>query len=107
MLFALGFVFMFTIGGLINHLVLPRPSAKFQPPKVATGTLKITICWEVLTILLLFLVTMYNFEPSAGNQRITKIIRVGTLETRRDPHNIYMRIYSPCNKKHINLFGCT
>src|SRR6478735_40082 len=52
MLFALGFVFMFTIGGLINnHLALP---------------LKITICWELLTIILLgFLlnsVTMYNFK---------------------------------------------
>ena len=86
MLFALGFVFMFTIGGLINHLVFP---------------LKITICWEVLTILLLFLVTMYNFESSAGNQRMTKIIRVGTLETRRDPHNIHMRRYSPCNKNRL------
>nr|YP_010632496.1 cytochrome c oxidase subunit I [Cladonia coccifera]WBP63247.1 cytochrome c oxidase subunit I [Cladonia coccifera] len=38
MLFALGFVFMFTVGGLINHLALP---------------LKITICWELLTITLL------------------------------------------------------
>ena len=80
MLFALGFVFMFTIGGLINHLVLP---------------LKITICWKVLIILLLFLVTMYDFEQSAGNQRMVKIIRVGTSETRCDPHNILMRRYSP------------
>ena len=58
MLFALGFVFMFTIGGLINHLALP---------------LKITICWELLTIMLLVIyllntVTMYNFGQSAGNQ---------------------------------------
>jgi len=70
MLFALGFVFMFTIGGLISHLALP---------------LKITICWEVLTIILLNLVKMYNFEQSAGNQRINKIIRVGTSETIRGP----------------------
>jgi hypothetical protein len=32
MLFALGFVFMFTIGGLIkNHLVLPMTSSIFSP----------------------------------------------------------------------------
>jgi len=56
MLFALGFVFMFTIGGLINHLVLP---------------LKAAICWELLTIILLvFTVKMYNFEQSAGNQKV-------------------------------------
>jgi hypothetical protein len=63
MLFALGFVFMFTIGGLINHLALP---------------LKTTICWELLTIILLGFylnsVKMYNFEQSAGNQKINKII---------------------------------
>ena len=63
MLFALGFVFMFTIGGLINHLALP---------------LKTTICWELLTIILLEFylksVKMYNFEQSAGNQKINKII---------------------------------
>ena len=57
MLFALGFVFMFTIGGLLNHLALP---------------LKTTICWELLTIVLLgfyiISVKMYNFEQSAGNQ---------------------------------------
>lgn len=38
MLFALGFVVLFTIGGLTNHLVLH---------------LKATICWELLTIMLL------------------------------------------------------
>src|SRR6185295_3857533 len=58
MLFALGFVFMFTIGGLINHLVLP---------------LKAAICWELLTIILLvFTVKMYN-------------TRAGTSETTRGP----------------------
>jgi len=56
MLFALGFVFMFTIGGLINHLVLP---------------LKAAISWELLKIILLvFTVKMYNFEQSAGNQKV-------------------------------------
>ena len=90
MLFALGFVFMFTIGGLTNHLVLP---------------LKITICWELLTIILLVVylitVTMYNFEQSAGNQRIYKNILVGTSETTRDPCNTFTRRYSPWNKKSL------
>jgi hypothetical protein len=79
MLFALGFVFMFTIGGLLIHLALP---------------LKITICWKLLTIILLGIyllipVTMYNFEQSAGNQETAFIraILVGTSETKRDPHN--------------------
>jgi hypothetical protein len=84
MLFSLGFVFMFTIGGLINHLVLP---------------LKIAICWELLTIILLELysVTMYNFEQSAGNQRVFNAL-VGPSETTRDPRNIFTRRYSPLNK---------
>lgn len=88
MLFALGFVFMFTIGGLINHLALP---------------LKITICWELLTIILLeILVKMYNFEQSAGNQRVLTKTKnttlVGTSETKRDPRNTFTRRYSPWNK---------
>ena len=71
MLFALGFVVLFTIGGLLNHLALP---------------LKTTICWNLLTIILLginflFPVKMYNFEQSAGNQRIN--ILVGSSETKR------------------------
>jgi hypothetical protein len=80
MLFALGFVFMFTIGGLLNRLALP---------------LKITICWELLIIMLLGInsiipVKMHNFEQSAGNQRILffNSILVGTSETTRDPHNL-------------------
>ena len=57
MLFALGFVVMFTIGGLLNHLAL---------------LLKITKCWKHMTIMLLGInllitVTMHNFEQSAGN----------------------------------------
>jgi len=85
MLFSLGFVFMFTIGGLIkNHLALP---------------LKIAICWELLTIILLELysVTMYNFEQSAGNLRVFNAL-VGPSETTRDPRNIFTRRYSPWNK---------
>lgn len=92
MLFALGFVFMFTIGGLIkNHLALP---------------LKITICWELLTIILLEnSVKMYNFEQSAGNQRINKNVLVGTSETTRDPRNKYARRYSPWNKITLNQYN--
>ena len=96
MLFSLGFVFMFTIGGLITHLALP---------------LKITICGEVLTIILLwkyfiFLVKMYNFEQSAGNQQISYDIPVGSSETRCYPRvrvikGTYTRSYSPRNKKKI------
>jgi len=84
MLFSLGFVFLFTIGGLLNHLVLP---------------LNIAICWKLLTIILLgyiiYPVKMYNFEQSAGNQRIEKNILVGTSETTRDTHIINMGRYSP------------
>lgn len=91
MLYALGFVFMFTIGGLKNHLAL---------------LLKTTICWKLLTIMLLefylISVTTYNFEQSAGNQQIlflvlllmlwekalnnyTKNTLVGTSETKCSP----------------------
>ena len=89
MLFALGFVFMFTIGGLTkNHLVLP---------------LKTTICWELLTIILLefymISVKMYNFEQSAGNQQIKPFILVGTSETKRSPLNNIKGRYSPWNQK--------
>jgi len=84
MLFALGFVFMFTIGGLIkNHLALP---------------LKITICWELLTIILLDFyitsVTMYNFEQSAGILQIKPFI-LGTSETKSSPLNVIKGRYSP------------
>jgi hypothetical protein len=71
---------MFTIGGLSNHLALP---------------LKITICWELLTIVLLGIipiitVTIYNFGQSAGNQRTLFFNNdlVGTSETKRDPDNL-------------------
>jgi hypothetical protein len=83
MLFALGFVIMFTIGGLISHLVLP---------------LKAAICWEVLTIILLefslILVKMYNFEQSAGNQQEINSL-VGTSETTRSHCNRFTVRYSP------------
>jgi hypothetical protein len=85
MLFALGFVIMFTIGGLISHLVLP---------------LKAAICWEVLTIILLefsfsfSLVKMYNFEQSAGNQQEINSL-VGTSETTRSHCNRFTVRYSP------------
>ena len=41
---------------------------------------------------------MYNFEQSAGNQKINKIIWVGTSETTRGPRNIFTGRYSPWNK---------
>jgi len=63
LLFALGFVFMFTIGGLYNNLI--------ALPLLLDLT---TICWELLTITLLefsiISVKKHNFEQSAGNQRI-------------------------------------
>ena len=62
MLFALGFVFMFTIGGLLNnHLALSL-------------FLKTTVCWEILTIMILefYIISVKkpNFEQSAGNLQI-------------------------------------
>ena len=89
MLFALGFVFMFTIGGLLNnHLALPLLSDKT------------TICWEVLTIMILefysISVTKHNFEQSAGNLRILPYnIQAmalgckmwGSSETKRSPRS--------------------
>jgi hypothetical protein len=80
LLFALGFVFMFTIGGLLNHLAFP---------------LKSTICWEILIIKILifflFTVIIFYFELSAGNQQtlFNKIkILVGTSETLRSTHKL-------------------
>lgn len=74
MLFSLGFVLLFTIGGLINHLVLP---------------LKTTRCLDVFIIILLvfFFITvkMYNFKLLAGNQRIKLNIQIGTSETTCSP----------------------
>lgn len=80
---------MFTIGGLLkNHLALPLLSEKT------------TICWEVLTIIILefylISVTMHNFEQSAGNLRIipNNINRQtlgyktrGSSETKRSPRS--------------------
>jgi len=79
LLFALGFVFMFTIGGLSNHLAIPLYS---------------TICWKVLTIKILFfifIVTIFNFESSAGYQQILfNIINnfMVTSETIRRTHKL-------------------
>ena len=78
MLYAIGFVFMFTIGGLINHLALP---------------LKTTICEKLLTIIILwnFLILKiknYNFEQFTGNLRTSHSDAVGTLETRSSPRTV-------------------
>lgn len=60
MLFALGFIFMFTIGGLKIHLVLPIK------PK---GLIKVTICLKPLKtkILNIIKVTKLSLEQLAGN----------------------------------------
>ena len=86
MIFALGFIALFTIGGLKNLLAHP---------------LNITICLELLIIILLgfyiFPVKMSNFKQSAGNQnqRINKKILVGTSETKRNSFNNIKVSYSP------------
>lgn len=74
LIFTLGFLALFTIGGEIILLLHP---------------LKTAICWKLLTIILLgiFPLTLYNFEQSAGNQRIYMTnIWVGSSETIRGPH---------------------
>jgi group I intron endonuclease len=89
MLFGLGFVFMFTVGGLLNnHLALPL-------------FLKTTVCWEVLTIMILefYLISVkkHNFEQLAGIlQILPHSINIqtvdwgyntwGSLETKCSPH---------------------
>ena len=88
LLFALGFVFMFTIGGLLNHLALP---------------LKVTICWELLIIWILgfYTVKISNFVQSAGNWRtylmniyniLSISILTGTSETIRDPYKLLQQV---------------
>src|SRR6266705_2518594 len=76
MLFSIGFIFMFTLGGLYIHLAL---------------SLKTTICLELLTIILLEFylnsVKIYNFEQLAGNQKIINIL-VGTSENKHSQHTI-------------------
>ena len=91
MLFALGFVFMFTNGGLLNnYLALPL---------LSDTTI---ICWEALIIMVLesylVLVIIHSFERSAGNLRLlpyNRNIQVGgsagqtwgSSETRHSHHN--------------------
>jgi group I intron endonuclease len=91
MLFALGFVFLFTIGGLKIHLALPMVLSIFSPWREERLSYFTTICWELLTIILLefYLISVikYNFEKSAGNYIIWWLgrpnILVGSSETRR------------------------
>lgn len=92
LLFALGFVFMFTIGGLYKNLI--------ALPLLWDLT---TVCWELLTIMLLefnlISVTKHNFEQSAGNQRISynninskryhRYIMLGSSETIRSARSSF------------------
>jgi hypothetical protein len=75
MLFAVGFVFMFTIGGLINHIALP---------------LKTTICEKLLIII------NYNFEQFAGNLCTSRSDGIGTLETRSSPRVVVVYTAAAC-----------
>lgn len=83
---------MFTIGGLIIHLALPAFFLCIILSIIQKKKRKITVCWELLTIILLGIyfiipVKMYNFEASAGNQQTLffNSVPVGTSETKRDP----------------------
>jgi group I intron endonuclease len=89
LLFALGFVFMFTIGGLSNHLAL------FSNYKIFFIFFENTTkCWELLTIGILHvcIVKFFYFVLSAGNlvnylmYIIKTIIYPCTSETRRSYH---------------------
>ena len=81
LLFALGFVFMFTIGGLsVHHSALPLMIA--------------ANCWELMTIgiLVIFTVKIFNFLQSAGTlwtyliDTISITIHTGTSETKSNHH---------------------
>lgn len=100
MIFALGFVALFTIGGFKNQLALP-----------CLWRLKINICCKLLTIILLGFYKligfyrlldfyklpekMYSFEQSAGNKRIKENNLEGTSETTRNHFTILKKKYSP------------
>jgi len=84
LLFALGFVFMFTIGGLNINLIALYLYLDLT-----------TICWELLTITLLefYLISVkkHNFEQSAGNQRIFyKNIHIEPVNSGRFRHYIML-----------------
>jgi hypothetical protein len=109
LLFALGFVFMFTIGGLYkNQIALPLLDLT-------------TICWELLTITLLefylISVTKHNFEQSAGNQRILYNINIepinwgrvwhynisGSSDTTRSARSLFRENIVQVKKMFMNL----
>jgi group I intron endonuclease len=89
LLFALGFVFMFTIGGLSNYLALFSSYNRFI--KLVKSTTK---CWKLLTIGILHvnIVKISYFVQSAGNlvnyliDTIRTIVYPCTSETKCSPH---------------------
>lgn len=111
MLFALGFVFMFTIGGLINNLIAhPLTPSLLSPLRKEGFSDLTTICWELLTIMILefylISVTKHNFEQSAGNLLIFSNIIVGSSETRRSPRGASaLREYIVHIKKNSLIFN--
>nr|QYB19405.1 GIY-YIG endonuclease [Monilinia fructicola]QYB19466.1 GIY-YIG endonuclease [Monilinia fructicola]QYB19528.1 GIY-YIG endonuclease [Monilinia fructicola]QYB19590.1 GIY-YIG endonuclease [Monilinia fructicola]QYB19652.1 GIY-YIG endonuclease [Monilinia fructicola] len=76
-----------------NHLALPMIPSIFYSRIEDRFSYFTTICWELLIIMLLefylISVTMYNFEVSAGNQRIFSNILVGSSETTRSTRRLH------------------
>ncbi len=91
LLFALGFVFMFTIGGLSSYLALFSSYNRFI--KLVKSTTK---CWKLLTIGILHvnIVKISYFVQSAGNLVNYLIVSIKTMvypctsETIRSPHKL-------------------
>jgi hypothetical protein len=84
MLFALGFVFMFTVGGLnYNQIVFPINMT--------------IICWELLTItvliILIILVKIFNLEQSAGPLFQLYLIKESESSETTNSHRDIQRVF--------------
>lgn len=97
MLFALGFLFLFTIGGLRQLLALYKDHYMLE-----TSYNNIPQ-YNILILSILYLGKIYYFEQSAGNQNKYLYLLVGSSETIRDPIFGYLspryRRYSPIYNK--------